>query len=683
MRSESSITELTLRSIIIGAIINIIFTVANVYMGLKLGLTFGLAIPAAVISMAILSLFGSKSILENNIVQTQVSASTISSVVFIFPSLVMVKYWHSFSYWQVFSICAAGGMMGVLFTIPLRRALVVNSSLPYPEGVATAQLLQAGRDNTDDDGLALKLLINSSIISGLFAYLSSSFRIFSAGLILQNSPLSTIVRFSYSFSLGWLAAGYMMGIAGGVALLVGLFITWGIAIPAIIIQNLQSLESLDSSGLTTLAYQTWAGQVRYIGIGVMAVAAVWLTITLLKPMVCAFLGTANNLGQGEKLDLRQGHNLSLGWIIFIMAAATAILVVVFAAFLMDSNISATLFWALIAYATICACGMGLLMVAASGYMAGLFGIATSPISGIATISIIVISFILLASGLIDPLLASADGKNLIIATIIFITSAIVAMAVMSNNSLQEYKTGYLVGANPRSQQIALLIGCVTSAMVFPPVLNLLYNAYGFSGAMPHAGMNEMDVLAAPQAAMLTTIINAVFNHSLPVNMIMIGGGLAIVLIIIDSWLRNHTKTASLSPLVVGIAIYIPWQININLVTGAILSFLIMRHLRKMAANNNGGSNFVKNREKHGVLIASGLIIGGSLFGLFFAAMAAFYNSPALLNVPTVKPSLTELAVLANSSGLSGLSGFANISQYVVTVAIIGVIIWIWRSVVKK
>jgi len=619
--AQHNLAELTLRGVILGALITIVFTASNVYLGLKVGLTFSSAIPAAVISMAVLRLFGSASILENNMVQTQASAAgTLSSVIFILPGLVMIGHWQGFPYWQTFGICAAGGMLGVLFTIPLRRVMVVQSELPYPEGLAAAEILRVGNVDTagggDDVRKGLNDIWAGSIVSAAVALVTGGFRLLSEGLNLWAGVGNAIFRLPLGFSLALLGAGYLIGIVAGVAVLIGVIISWVFAVPIL------SMLTPAPQGAAVATYATglWSSQVRFMGAGTIGVAAVWTLITLFRPMVAGVresLRSRSTLDDGSERPLTD-RDLPVRAIALIGVAVMALLTLIFAMFLIDARLSLPLLCGLVAMSLAFSCVFGFLVAAACGYMAGLVGSSSSPISGVGIIAMILVSLLLLASGSVDHLLDAPGSSKLPIALAIFVTSAIIAIAAIANDNLQDLKTGWLVGATPYRQQIALLIGCVVGAAVISPILELLYNAYGFVGALPRAGMDASHALAAPQATLMTAIANGIFTHQLNWTMILIGVGIGALLIVIDVVLEKRDSKARVPALAVGLGIYLPPSVGMALVAGALIAWGLQVHLAKRKVS--GDKAAVERIERRGVLVTSGLIVGESLMGVILAAV---------------------------------------------------------------
>lgn len=619
--------ELTLRGIILGALITVIFTASNVYLGLKVGLTFASSIPAAVISMAVLKFAKDSNILENNIVQTQASAAgTLSSIIFVLPALLMLGYWTGFPFWQTTILCIAGGILGVIFTIPLRYAMVVNSDLPYPEGVAAAEILRAGEQDTSDDTPAqsdastgAKDIVIGGALSGIVAFLTGGLRVLADSAGYWFKAGSAITQLPMGFSLALLGAGYLVGVAGGMAILLGIVIAWGAAVPILTSMTPQPSDM----EMSAFAMKIWKENVRFIGAGTIGVAAIWTLLTLMKPMIEGLKISMQALKGGNSSNLsRMEQDLSpkvmIGWTVVM----TLLLAVSFYQFVADASLPAGLAWLLVLVCTAVTFIIGFLVAAACGYMAGLVGSSSSPISGIGIISIVVISLILLLVGNAYPqLLTTGDGK-FVTALALFCGSAVLCVATISNDNLQDLKTGYLVKATPWRQQIALMIGVVVGALVISPILELLYKAYGFTGALPRPDMDASQALGAPQATLMTTIAKGIFAHNLNWDFILIGVLIGAVLIVADTLLRKTSAGKySLPVLAVGMGIYLPPTINMPIFIGSVLAWWIKNRITKNSAAAQRERN-LKLAERKGTLFAAGLIVGESLIGVIMAFIIA-------------------------------------------------------------
>ncbi|HHF3831142.1 TPA: OPT family oligopeptide transporter [Haemophilus influenzae] len=611
---NENLKELTVRGIILGALITVIFTASNVYLGLKVGVTFASSIPAAVISMAVLKFFKDSSILENNMVQTQASsAGTLSSVIFVLPGLLMMGYWQDFPFWQTMLICAAGGTLGVLFTIPLRRAMVVNSNLPYPEGVAAAEILKAGNHADGDSGV--KDIAYGGVLAGLVAFLTNGLRVMADGASAWIQTGKAAFQLPMGFSLALLGAGYLIGIVGGIAMLIGVILTWGVAVPYFTIsEDIAADASLIDSAMTV-----WKTKVRYIGVGTIGIAVIWTLLILMKPMIEGMVHSFRMLKGGQEAsEHRIDIDLSPKTMIYILIATVALIVISLHHFIAAAPISPELSILLVVVCTFLAVFIGFFVAAASGYMAGLVGSSSSPISGIGIISVIVISLVLVSIGNASGLFETVDGQKFLTALTLFTASIVITTACISNDNLQDLKTGLLVEATPWRQQVALIIGCFVGALVIAPVLEILYHAYGFSGALPRPDMDPSQALSAPQATLMTAISQGIFTNKLEWTYILTGVGLGAVLITIDAFLKKvSNKVFSLPVIAVGIGIYLPPSINTPVIVGAFLAWIMARHIAKL-----GNKEVSAKAERFGTLFSAGLIVGESLMGVILAFIIA-------------------------------------------------------------
>ena len=613
--------ELTLRGMILGALITVIFTASNVYLGLKVGLTFASSIPAAVISMAVLKFFKGSNILENNMVQTQASAAgTLSSIIFVLPGLLMAGYWSGFPFWQTALLCMAGGILGVIFTIPLRYAMVVKSELPYPEGVAAAEILKVGSHEEEEGrqgGSGIKELAAGGALAGFMSFCANGLRVIADSASYWFKSGTAIFQLPMGFSMALLGAGYLVGLTGGIAILLGISIAWGIAVPYFSSHIPQPADM----EMAAFAMKLWKEKVRFIGAGTIGIAAVWTLLMLLKPMLEGLKMSFKSFGGGAPATERTGRDLSPKTMIFWVLSMMLVLGVSFYHFIGDSHITGGMAWLLVVVCTLLASIIGFLVAAACGYMAGLVGSSSSPISGVGIVSIVIISLMLLVVGESGSLMADEANRKFLLALTLFCGSAVICVASISNDNLQDLKTGYLLKATPWRQQIALIIGCIVGAFVISPVLELLYEAYGFTGAMPREGMDAAQALAAPQATLMTTIASGIFAHNLEWAYIFTGIAIGAVLIVVDLVLKKSSGGKRALPvLAVGMGIYLPPSINMPIVIGAVLAAVLKHIISKKAENREGR---LKNAERIGTLFSAGLIVGESLVGVVMAFIIVF------------------------------------------------------------
>jgi len=608
--------ELTIRGLILGALITTIFTAANVYLGLKVGLTFASSIPAAVISMAILSVVKDSSILENNIVQTVASAAgTLSAIIFVLPGLVIVGWWTGFPFWESFLICLSGGVLGVLFTIPLRRALVTNSDLPYPEGVAAAEVLKVGsgtrgetKDETGEAREGLIAVILGSVASAGLAILTAT-RIAAAtvtGFFRLGATASS--GYDIAFSLALVGAGHLVGLSVGMAMLTGLIIAWAIAVPILTSQQ----PAAEGVALAAHTVGIWRTQVRFIGAGAIAIAAIYTLARLAKPVVGGLVTTLAASRVTEREDDRD-RDLSPTWIMILTAAC--LLVAGWLAFnFARSTVLAPSALTLTIIAVPFVLLGGFLIAGICGYMAGLIGASNSPISGVGILSIV-----LCASVLILAVAPTAATRPALVAFALFITAIVFACATISNDNLQDLKTGQLVGASPMRQQIALIVGVAAGASVIPFVLNLLAKAYGFAGAANVGVLDPEHPLPAPQATLISALAQGVIGGSLQWKMLGIGAAVGVGLILLDTLLGAMNKLR-IPPLAVGIGIYLPMSATFAVVVGAVISYWYDGVARRSANPERA--------ERLGTLVASGLIVGESIWGVINAGLIVGLSNDA-------------------------------------------------------
>ena len=614
MTAETPPRELTLRAVLLGAALTAVFTAANVYLGLRIGLTFATSIPAAVISMAVLRAFKGATILENNIVQTIASAAgTLSAIVFVLPGLVMIGWWTGFPYWQSVAVIAIGGVLGVMYSVPLRRALVSETALPFPEGVAAAEVLKLGSSATGDteNEAGLVVIGAGSAVSALYALLAKM------GLVAEEAsravPLGAgATAFSASFSLALVGVGHLVGMAVGMAMLVGLGIGWLVLLP-------HYTAGVHPADLATLVSDTFRHKVRFVGAGTIGVGALWTLLRVLGPIVrgiASSLATARQrtAGQGASLPVTE-RDLPIGLVGAVIVAAMLPIGLLLAGFARGGPIEAH-FWPVLAAAVAYVLVAGMIIAGVCGYMAGLIGASNSPISGTGILAALGIALVL---AMIFGRHGGAGDTRALVAFALFVTAIIFGVATISNDNLQDLKTGELVGATPWRQQVALILGVGFGALVIPPILGLLNTTFGFQGA-PGAGAQA---LAAPQAALITAIAQGVLGGTLDWNVIGLGTAIGAIAIVVDELLRK-TGRGSLPPLALGMGIYLPMGLTLLIPLGAIAGWAYDRWA--MRAPDPARAR------RLGVLAATGLIAGESLFGVAFAGIAAASGKAAPLAV---------------------------------------------------
>ncbi|MEQ1547489.1 MAG: oligopeptide transporter, OPT family [Chakrabartia sp.] len=612
MTTKPPLSELTFRSIVLGGVLTILFTAANVYLGLKSGLTFATSLPAAVISMAILRLMPRSSILENNIVQTIASAAgTLSAIIFVLPGLVMIGWWQGFPFWPTALVCATGGILGVMFSVPLRRALVTGSDLPYPEGKAAAEVLVVGSaagSGAVDNQRGLRLILISSAVSAGFALLVTMK--LAAGEFVRHFRIggaATGVSTGFSFAL--VGVGHLVGLSVGVAMLLGLVIAWGGLVPWF---------SMGIPGpVDEVATSVFRGDVRFIGAGVIGVAAVWTLLKIIAPIVNGIRSaiTSSSLrAGGQEVPLTE-RDIPIKIVAAIIIATLFPIAMLLWQFIAGGPIAEHA-GVLIAGTLIYVMLAGIVIASVCGYMAGLIGASNSPISGVGILSVLGASLMLvLFLGRDNP----PDQTQAMIAYALFATAIVFGIATISNDNLQDLKTGQIVGATPWRQQVALVIGVVFGSLAIPPVLALLNTAFGFAGA-PGAGDSA---LPAPQAALISALAKGVLGGDLNWPLLGLGALIGIAFVIADETLARFGKLR-LPPLGAGMGIYLPMALTLPIVIGAFIGHAYDRWAGRQADASKA--------LRMGTLMATGMIVGESLFGVVFAAIVAASGSDAPLAI---------------------------------------------------
>jgi putative OPT family oligopeptide transporter len=599
--------ELTIRGIILGAVLTVLFTAANVYLGLRIGITFATSIPAAVISMAVLRFFRDATIQENNIVQTIASsAGTLSAIIFVLPGLVMVGWWTGFPYWLSVAVIAIGGVLGVMYSVPLRRALVTGSDLPYPEGVAAAEVLKVGNGvgGAEENKRGLAAILASSLVSAGFALLAQT-RLVAAEASRAIGIGAGGTSVAASLSMALIGVGHLVGLAVGIAMLVGLVVARGVLLPW-----LTAGGAPVGTELETFVDTVFREQVRFIGAGTIGVAAIWTLLKILGPIsrgvTSAIAASRTRKSGGQDSLALTERDLPIGIIFGTILLSMIPIGLLLYGFANTAPIAANpgpTIGLSIGYILI----VGVIIASVCGYMAGLIGASNSPISGVGILAVLGIALILAAlfGGTTD-----AAGTQSLVAFALFVTAIVFGVATISNDNLQDLKTGQLVGATPWRQQVALILGVIFGAAVIPPILDLLNTAFTFAGA-PNA---REGALAAPQAALISAIAQGVLGGSLRWDLIGIGAAIGVAVIVADEALRRGGNKRSLPPLAVGMGIYLPMGLTLLIPVGALLG-----HLYNRWAERSGNFEF---KERLGVLMATGLIVGESLFGVAFAGIVA-------------------------------------------------------------
>ncbi len=618
---QRSLPEITLKGVVLGLLLAAMTAAANAYLGLRVGMTVAASIPASAIALGVLRAFRRSNILESNQVQTIASAgaSTVSGIIFTVPALVMMGAWNDYQYWPIMMMVVLGGILGVVFTTPLRRALIVDARLKFPEGVATAEVLKTGgverAPDLEDDGKAgatgLRMLLEASLFGAAFKLLELGARVLTDTVAVTKALFGGKWLFMADATLqpSLLGIGFIVGPNIGTLMMSGAILGTIIATPINWLLNSDALMTAAGIAANTpwaditaeqfegLAVLSWKS-CRQIGVGCMLVGGVWSLIQLAKPIiggVRASFAAIKGGGAGGAIA-RTEFDTPMPILL------TVLLVVAVPVFLLFQH-------ALGAYENsvlVAAIMTGLMLVfgflfcSVAGYMAGLVGSSNNPVSGVTMATVVVTSLLLLQimgnqgiAGQVGPL------------AVIFLAALICTAACIAGDNLQDLKCGHVVGSTPWKQQLCLVLGALVSAAVIPIVLAQLDSAYGIGRAV-HEGVKP---LAAPQATLMMTLASGIFGAGIDWTYIILGCGLAVLIIAADKVQERRSASFRLPVLAVAVGIYLPFGLSVLIFVGGILSSLVMRrfataeHARKQAVENNG------------MLLASGLITGEAIMGV--------------------------------------------------------------------
>lgn len=601
---EKSLPEITIKAFILGVLLSVILAAANAYLGLFAGMTVSASIPAAVVSMGVLRLFRRSNILENNIVQTAASAgeSLAAGVIFTLPALVIMGYWEGFggkNFWWITIIAAFGGLLGVLFTIPLRRSLIVEGELKFPEGIATAEVLQTGQEG----GKGVWTIAKASLVGGLFKLCAKGIGLWPEAIEGAKGLGRTLVYGGSNLSPALLSVGYIVGLNIAVLIFLGGAANWYVAIPicAAVSGGAGDVAAVD------MAYSIWSAQTRYIGVGAMLIGGLWTIFKMRSSLVSGIqsgLKAYRAISQDNTQIERTEKDMPMKWILVLIIGSIVPLFLVYQVFV--ANISITLPMAVVMLIA------GFLFSAVAGYMAGLVGSSNNPISGI-TIATIVVSSLLL-------LVLMGKGAEKGPPAAIIIGSVVCCAAAIAGDNMQDLKTGRIVGATPWKQQIMQIIGTLSGAIIIAPVLMLLHEAYGFKGQPDLPQERMADALSAVQANLMASVAKGVFKGQMPWSFAFIGMGVAAVIIILDLVLEARKSSFRTPVLAVAIGFYLPLELSVPIFAGGLVSWLIAsaRSERSRRGRSSLESRGTVDVSRHGLLFASGLITGEALMGILLA-----------------------------------------------------------------
>lgn len=607
--SKITLPETTIKAFVLGALLSMVLSAANAYLGLFAGMTVSASIPAAVLSMALLRLFKNHNILENNIVQTAASAgeSLAAGVIFTFPALILMGYWSEFNYWETVLIALCGGVLGVLFTVPLRSALIVKQKLQFPEGVATAEVLKTG----ESGGKAVKFLVIGALIGAVVKFAEAGLKLWSGvseAASLWGGKLYTFVGVNLSPAL--IGVGYIVGIRIAILVFAGGVISWWIAIPWYIAAN-----GLTADGSAVdLGYDIWTNQIRFLGVGAMVVGGLWALVKLRGAIVMAVMSGVeaikNQKSNAEVPRTERDTPMNL-----VMIAIVVMLIPIFIIYLRE--IHDVFITGMMAIFMVIA---GFLFSAVAGYMAGLVGSSNNPISGVTIATI-------LTAALLLVLIMGGDSEKGPAAAIL-IGAVVCCAAAIAGDNMQDLKAGHILGATPQKQQIMQMVGVVSAALVMPLVLQLLLTGYGFGPATEA----QPDSLQAPQATLMQSVAEGVFSGDLPWTMVYAGMAIGVAIILLDVYLEKTGSDFRVPVLAVAVGIYLPFELDSAIMVGGLIAWMVTQFQRRNHSKVEDVVSQEKKSEGAGLLFASGLITGEALLGILLAVPVAMYGTSEVMAI---------------------------------------------------
>ena len=629
--ADRNIAELTVKALILGALLSMILAAANAYIGLLVGLTVSASIPAAAASMGVLRLFRRSTILENNMVQTAASAgeSLVAGIIFTIPALVMMKAWSGYEYGPMVAIAILGGILGVAFTVPLRRALIVEAKLAFPEGVATAEVLKTGGIERDENTVSdhhadtgFRRLLQAAGIGAVFKFTESGIGLLAGNVATTQAWLAGKYLFlgNINISPALIGVGYIVGlniamlvfIGGAIGTLIGVPLNWAFNSDAIMVATgidpATAWSQLDANQWGALAGQSWQ-DCRRVGVGAMMVGGLWSLISLAGPLVDGVRSSMRayrNSRAGGAAALRTEFDTPMNYVLLVVIASIVPLFLIFnfalAEYPQRLLISGVM--------TVLMLVFGFVFSSVAGYMAGLVGSSNNPISGV-TIATVIVSALILLQLMGNEGMAATLGPI----AVMYLAGLICSAAAIAGDNMQDLKCGHIVGATPWRQQLFQIVGVVAAAVVIPLILQLLDNQYGIGRPSPNPNAIPNSVLAAPQAGLMQALAGGIFGAGIQWNFIMMGFALAIALIVLDKIQEKRGSSFRFPVLAVAVGIYLPLGLSVPIFIGGILAWLVKRRSAELDEEQ------WTRREGLGLLVASGLITGEALMGVLVALLA--------------------------------------------------------------
>ena len=642
--------ESTLKAILISIFLTVILAASNTYLALKIGILPSASIPAAILAMGILRLFKNNNILENNLIQTAASAgqAVVGGIVYTAPSLIMIHYWHSFPYWQCFTLSFIGGSLGVLLSIPLRKKLVSDPTLPFPEGKAIAAVLQASAQGS----INLRKIITGAGIGAALDLFQSGFKILAEDFQYWVIKGTHIFGFGMGFSTAMIGTGYLIGINIGASLLIGGILGWIVGMP--LLSDLLGFSAIGTA--SDIAMNFWNSKLRFISIGSMLFAGLFSLVIYVKPFIAKSLLLLRSLYDSQKNNKRfepvcdllsqrdpqndiSGHKIlksaklkgdlptsivSVG----IFLCLVALFVLFFTIFNFDllqiSSLQALLI--ILFFLTIILI-FGFIFSAICGYFSGLLGVSGSPGSGIIVSGALIIAVLLktylniaLNIHFTDAMLLETE------AIIITITAILACIAAISCDNIQDLKVGHIIGATPWKQQLMLLMGIFIVSVITPFIMQLLLGVYGISGDLTHH-LDPSQVLTAPPAAMIASLVDAIFKDTISWGLIGSGAFFVLFLLMLNYFFNRNRIQFSILAIATGM--YLPLSTTVPLFVGSLIAELIHHRL---SSDQQLSVSAKESKIQSGFLIASGMLCGATVMQVILAGIFSIWHNSEILTI---------------------------------------------------
>lgn len=634
--ASTILPEITLRGVLLGIFLAMVLGAANAYLGLKMGSTITGCIPAAVVSMVLLRHFKNSNILENNMVQTIASAGEViaAGLVFTLPAVVMMHYWANFDILTTTSIGIIGGILGVFFSVPLRRTYIVQAKLKYPEGVATAEVLKSGEAGT----AGAKELMIGGLFSSAITFCQTGLGV-CAEVVHKwvTLPGGTTFGIGTGLSLAMIGSGFVIGYKACIAMLIGGGVTWLVGIPfyTTVFGAPEGKFGYDA------AASLWASHMRFIGVGAFMVGGLWTVINIAKPIQKAIVSSLDAIREARMgrapAELRTEKDIPMNWVI-MSTALFAVPVFILCYYILDVvnlNLSQGLFWGVVAISTVFALVVGFLCACISSYMTGIVGSSHNPLSGVTIMGVVLISAILYA--LLGTSVNFSQNGIGIAAMIMMLSGITCCAAAVAGDNLQDLKTGQIVGSTPWKQQAMLIVGVIAGALAIGPVFQILYEAYGLTGALPRPDMNPATAMSAPKAALMADIIKGIFTDTINWTLYGIGGAIAVAVIFIDNRLKSQNASFRLPVLAVAIGIYLPYVVTTAALLGGFISYLVEKRTvqSRKGLSEAESAQLAAKIEQKGLLYSAGLIAGEALMAVALAIPFALYQTNTLFQIKSI------------------------------------------------